>query len=399
MTRRASRTPGWVAVCLLLIATAGAAQEQLGPRSNARRAPAAGSPASRIPAEDLPELKCRLHRRDPVLDYEFRFHAPFWVSIPLRRLYGGGRRLKTTAVIRPVSVEGAEPVWINDTYELGKEVPKGFGGNAELSGAFALGEGRYEVYWRLEDEAGRSCELSWNLEAKLSRRHRHVNLTVEPGEVTQAGVYLFRPERARRSRGAGLRIKLLMNLDMRSRRRSRVQLWRYAPMISGLRVMSRHEDLSEFAVVAFSLEEQRVLHRQAMSRRIDFPKLGGAIESLSPATVEFNTLRKGSDLAFLDTLLADELSDAEEVDAIVFLGADDRFGKRVSDETLERIRAQGIPVFHFNSTLYLWRGAIGNAVRSLGGKEYKVRRPHELAKAVEELVGEILARRPERSGL
>jgi hypothetical protein len=116
--------------------------------------------------------------------------------------------------------------------------------------------------------------------------------------------------------------------------------------------------------------------------------------------VEFNTLRKGSDLAFLDTLLADELSDTEQVDAIVFVGADDRFGKRLSPETLEQIRARGIPVFHFNSTYYLWRGAIGNAVRSLGGKEYKVRQPHELARAVEELVGEILARRPgQRSGL
>jgi hypothetical protein len=68
---------------------------------------------------------------------------------------------------------------------------------------------------------------------------------------------------------------------------------------------------------------------------------------------------------------------------------------RVSSETLESVRAKDIPVFHFNSTGYLWRGAIGNAVRSLGGREYKVRRPHELAKAVDQLVTEILANRPE----
>jgi hypothetical protein len=392
-----TRPAAWAALCLSLIATPGGAQGQSrsGP-GDRDAATAADSERSRArSAAELPELKCRLHRRKPVLDFEFRFYAPFRVELPLRRLHGGGQRLSTTAVIHPLSVEGAEAVRIEDAYVLGKAVPEGFGGNAELSGAFALGEGRYEIHWKIEDEAGRSCELSWRLEAKLSKRHRHVNLTVKPGEVTQAGVYLFRPERAARTSGAGLRIKLLMNLDVRTRRRSRVQLWRYAPMISGLRVMSRHEDLSEFGVVAFSLEEQRVLHRQSLSRRIDFPKLGHAIESLSPATVEFNTLRKGSDLAFLDALLADELSDTERVDAIVFVGADDRFGKRVSDETLERIRAQGIPVFHFNSTSYLWRGAIGNAVRSLGGKEYKVRRPHQLAKAVEELVAEILARQPE----
>jgi hypothetical protein len=401
MTRAAVVATAWAALCLSCIAHPDAALGQSTPVPGNRAAAIAASSESRIPsAADLPELKCHLHRREPVLDFEFRFYAPFWIEIPLRRLHGGGQRLSTTAIVRPVSVEGAEAVRIEDTYELAKAVPKGIGGNAELNGAFALGEGRYEIDWKIEDEAGRSCELSWRLEAKLSKRHRHVNLSVKPGEVTQAGVYLFRPERPARTSGSGLRIKLLMNLDIRTRRRSRVQLWRYAPMISGLRVMSRHEDLSEFGVVAFSLEDQRVLHRQGLSRRIDFPELGDAIESLNPATVEFNTLRKGSDLAFLDTLLADELSDTEQVDAIVFVGADDRFGKRVSPETLEQIRARGIPVFHFNSTYYLWRGAIGNAVRSLGGKEYKVRQPHELARAVEELVGEILACRPEqRSGL
>jgi hypothetical protein len=90
------------------------------------------------------------------------------------------------------------------------------------------------------------------------------------------------------------------------------------------------------------------------------------------------------------------LSDTGQVDAIIFVGADDRFGKRVSPETLEQTRAKGIPVFHFNSTVFLWRGAIGNAVKSLGGKEYKVRQPRELAKAVAELVAEIRARRPRR---
>jgi hypothetical protein len=313
----------------------------------------------------------------------------------LWRLHGGGRRLSSTTVIHPVSVEGAEPVRLEDVYELGKAVPERTRGEAEFGGAFALGEGRYDIRWRLEDEAGRSCELSWTLEAKLSRRRRDVNLTVKPGEVVPARVYLFRPEPAVAPGGAGLRIKLLMNLDMPSRRRARVRLWQYAPMISGLRMMSRHPALAEFSVVAFSVEEQRVLHSQEFSRRIRFPDLGKAIESMTPATVELETLRKGSDLEFLDRLLTEELSKPGQADAIIFVGADDRFGKRVSPETLERVRGKGIPVFHFNSTVYLWRGAIGNAVRSLGGKEYKVRQPHELARAVEQLVGEILEQRPQ----
>ena len=384
------------AVCSFLMLSPGGAQVRSAPgTSEHAEAPAAGG-GSRVAAAHLPELKCRLHVREPVLDYEFRFYAPFWVDIPFQRLYGGGRRLSITAVIDPVSVEGAEPVEIADGFVLSQEVPEGMRGEMELSGAFALGEGRYEIAWKIEDEAGRACELSWTLEAKRSRRHRDLNLTVKPGEVTPARVHLFRPEPAAEGGGAGLRVKLLMNLDVPSRRRARVPLWRYAPMISGLRVMSRHPALGEFEVVAFSLEEQEVLYRQEFSRRIRFPALGNAIASLTPATVELQDLRQGSDLEFLDDLLAKELSESEHVDAIIFVGADDRFGKRVSPATLERVRAKRVPVFHFNSTLFLWRGAIGNAVKSLGGKEYKVRQPHELARAVEQLVAEILAQRPEQ---
>ncbi len=353
----------------------------------------------RTPAEELPDLKCNVETAKPVLDYEFRFFAPYWVNIPLRRLSGGGRRLSVSAVIEPLSAEGAEPIVIDDGFVIGKPIPEKAHGSLEYSGAFALGEGRYQVTWRLEDEAGRSCELSWKLEAKRPRQYRDGDLTVEPGEAAPARLYLFRPEPRVESRGPGLRVKLLMNLDIPTRR-ARVPLWRYAPMISGLRVMSRHPALGEFSLVAFSLEQQQVLYRQGFSKQIGFPALGEAIRSLNPATVDVKTLRKGTDLQFLDNLLAKELSDVEQVDAIIFLGADNRFGKRVSPETLERIRTKRIPVFHFNSTLYVWRGAIGNAVRSLGGKEFKVHRPHELAKAVDQLVQEILAQRPEqRSGL
>jgi hypothetical protein len=399
MTRPLPGGLALAAVFFCCLAAQGDARAQA--RQAAREGDAGEGSVSDRPAaaKELPALKCWVQTGQPVLDYEFRFFAPYWITIPLRRLYGGGQRLTVRAVIDPVSAEGAEPVEIKDKIDLAKPIPENFRGTLEYSGALALGEGRYQIAWKVEDEAGRACEVNWKWEAKRSRQDRGVNLTVEPGEVAPAWVYLFRPEPAVESHGPRLRVKLLMNLDVPSRR-ARVQLWRYAPMISGLRVMSRHPALAEFALVAFSLEQQQVLFRQGYLRRIRFPDLGEAIGSLTPGLVDFQTLRKGSDLEFLDDLLAKELNDTEPVDAIIFLGADDRFGKRVSEQTLARIRAKRIPVFHFNSTRYLWRGAIGNAVRSLGGKEYKVRLPYELAKAVEQLVEDIVARRPqERSGL
>ena len=378
-------------VCLLWSQAAA----QVEPSQSSNRAGDAGS-RQRLPAQDLPELKCQLYKRSPILDFEFRFVAPFRVDIPFWRLVGGGRRLTITPLIRPVSIENAKPVRYRDVYVLPKEVPRGTRGNLELTGSFALGEGDYEIEWRLRDEAGRSCRVSWQVKTKLSRRDRNINMTLNQGEVARSAVYLFRREPLVERGPAQLRVKLLLNLDVPNRRRARVRLMRYVPMISGLRMMSRHPDLAEFEVVAFSVEEQEVLHRGGLSERIDFPALGKAIESLTPATVEFKNLQRGSDLEFLDTLMAEELNDIEGVDALIFVGADDRYGKRVSPETIDQLRKKQIPAFHFNSTLFLWRGAIGNLVRALDGKEYRVRQPHELATAVQKLVAEILEQRPQQ---
>jgi hypothetical protein len=240
--------------CLFVVAARGDAQTQ---SQSAPGSPDTAEPTpSRVAAADLPALKCHLGRREPVLDYEFRFTAPFWVRIPLRLLHGGGRRLSSTTLIHPISIEGADPVRLEDTYVLGQEVPKGMSGELWWNNALALGEGLYKIDWRIEDEAGRSCELSWTLEAKLPRRRR-VDLTLKPGEVMGALVSLFRPEPAAEKSGTALRVKVLMNLDTQSRRRALVNIWQYVPMISGLRVMSRHPALAEFAVVAFSLAEPR----------------------------------------------------------------------------------------------------------------------------------------------
>jgi hypothetical protein len=342
------------------------------------------SSPSRVPP--LPELRCKLRTARPQLDYELRFSSAYLVAIPLQRLRGGGNRLTATVVIHPLSPENAEPVRLRDVAQI-RTIPPRTKGDLELGGYLAMGEGEYQVDWELRDEAGRSCRVSWNLKARRSGRYRDVDLTLRPGEIQSATSRLFRPDgTSRPPANHNFRVKLLVNLDMRTRRSSRVQLWRYVPMISSLRVMSRHADLAEFSVVAFSVKDQKILHRQAPSSRIDFPGLGDSIESLSPGTVDFETLRRGSDLDFLDNLFRDELGDGEDFDAVIFMGSDDRYGKRISRETIENLKEKRISVFYLRSMFDLWRGAIGNSVRSLGGKEFPTREPADLALAVDEIV-------------
>ena len=51
-------------------------------------------------------------------------------------------------------------------------------------------------------------------------------------------------------------------------------------LVSILRRISREPQFGKFSLVAFNIQEQRVLYRQSSSERIDFPALGHALESM-----------------------------------------------------------------------------------------------------------------------
>ena len=340
------------------------------------------------------EISCRVRNFPPFLGFEFRFLTGYTAEIPLREIRGPANRFLLRVGVSPLWPEAAEEVYFSRRFEV-DEISEIRRGAIQFSGSFAAGEGIYDVMWHLQDGFGRFCATRWRVDARRSKKDRGIDLTLSPGEVAPSLVYLFREESLVPPDPVGkmLRVKLLVSMDVRGSHRISVPLWRYAPVLSILRVMARHPALAEFSVVAFSLDDQQVLFEQDHTKVIDFPGLGRTLEHLTPGTVAFNELGKNREQNFFVRLLEKALLGDNDSDAFIFVGWDLGIGKKVEKGILAELRPSQTPVFYLNpATPRSWRGLLGNAVKALGGTRYKVRHPRDLTDAIVRMLSEIPSR-------
>ncbi|MDA1315969.1 MAG: hypothetical protein O2968_21815 [Acidobacteria bacterium] len=384
---------GWlVAMALTMLAVAPAAgQPVAGLMRELEARPELVFPRSR-------EISCKVRDFKPRLDLEFRLHTGYWVEIPFRQLNGPATIWKVTLMVEPVSPESAKPMISEQFIETGP-IPEHAKGTIEISGSFAAGEGEYRASWHFADLQGRYCSVAWDVTAKRSRGDRKVPLALAPGEVKTARMYLFRPEDPvdRSASGQALRLKVFLNLDTGSRQRATVRPWRIAPMLAVMRNLFRRPEFVEFALVAYSQEDQKVLHREDYGEDFDFQALGLAIRDLAPATVEFSDLRKDSETGFVEQLLAAELDSDDKADAIVFIGYEHWEGKKISKQSVQQMRRE-VPVFYFNFARHAWTTTLGSVVKAWGGSQLRVRGPRDLVKAIDKVVEQSLTAVREAAG-
>ena len=340
-----------------------------------------------LAAQPVTEVHCRGEVFEPRLDFEFRFFTGFRVSVRARQLVGPERPMIARIRITPLDAPGAEPAELTREGKL-QRIAENARGHVEIDGSFAVGPGRYRFEWLLLDKLGHRCELSWEIEASLSKRDANVSLQLAPGEIADSRLGLFRPEpvRADPSQGAPLRVKVLLNLDVWSRRRAGVRLFEFMPRISALRGVSRHPRVGSVALTAFGVDEQQVYLRHGLQNRFDFPGLQPAIDEISPALVSIEQLGKDKTRDFLTELLLDELPGDEEVDAYIFLGPDPEPGRRADKGNLAAIGSLPAPVFYLNLARNPWNGLLGSATSALGGKQFRYRDPVDLAAGIEAII-------------
>jgi hypothetical protein len=167
-------------------------------------------------------------------------------------------------------------------------------------------------------------------------------------------------------------------------------------LVSILRSIARDPRIGTFSLVAYNLQEQRVIYRQEGASQIDFPSLGKALDSLNLGTVDLKRLsQKHGDSDFLGQLMTAEVKDAKtKPDAVIFAGPKVVVDETISPETLKQLGDVKYPVFYMNYNLNPqanpWRDAIGNAVRYLKGAEYTISRPRDLFFAWSEIMGRIV---------
>jgi hypothetical protein len=346
--------------------------------------------------ENRKDLPCVVTPTKPSLGFDLKFHSGYEVSIPLRELAGDGNQL--TMIFR-VAPEGHpdDAIFLSQRMAV-PEIEADAKGDAYLQGTFVVGEGKYHVDWLMRDRGEHVCSSNWQIEASLPPKDKDMALDVAASSVLPADTEPFKeePPIERVQVDTPLNVKVMVNFAPQNALSATLQPLDTNALVSILRNMAREPRIGKFSVVAFNMQEQRVIYRQEGASQIDFPALGEALHSINLGTVDLKRLgQKHGDTEFLTSLISHEIKDDQEKpDAVIIAGPKVMLDDSVSQESLKQIGDLSYPVFYMNYNLnpvaVPWRDAIGNAVKYLKGAEFTITRPRDLFFAWSEIIGRIV---------
>ena len=350
--------------------------------------------------ETRKDLPCTVTPSKPALGFDLKFHTGFQVTVPLKELAGGENALN---IIFRVSDQGHpdDPVYFTQHIRV-PPIENDAKGDAYLQGAFDVGEGSYHVDWLMRDRAERVCSFYWDSDAALSPKDKAIALAIGPGVIRRAGGDEFReePPVQRESTEPPLNVKMLVNFAPQNSLSPALQPLDTTALVSILRTISRDPRIGKFSVVAFNMQEEKVIYRQDDVSRIDFPSLGHALAKLNLGTVNLQQLGdRHGDTEFLTNLVRKEMAPTpgDHPDALIFAGPKTLLDSNPPDEALKNAGDIDFPVFYMNYNLnpqaVPWRDAISHTVRFFRGYEYTISRPRDLWFAVSEMVSKIVKSR------
>jgi len=342
------------------------------------------------------DLFCTVQPSKPDLGFDLKFHAGYQVSVPLRELAGEENGLVTLFRVIP---EGGEAVPFVQKLAV-PSIEEDAKGDALLQGHFDVGEGKYHVDWMMRDRSERVCSAFWDVDASLPPRDRQITLAVPAGAVRTADEEPFKQEApVERAHDGPINVKVIVNFAPQDSASAILQPLDTNALCSILRNIAREPRIGKFTLVAFNMQEQRVVYRQQDASQIDFPALGEALKSLNLGTVDLKRLtQKHGDSEFLADLITKEMTDQEDrPDAVIFAGPKVVLESGLTPDELKPLADVKLPVFYMNynlnPTVNPWRDGIGTAVHFLRGSEFTISRPRDLFFAWSEIIGRIVKSR------
>jgi len=343
-------------------------------------------------AESRSDMACELFPAKAVLGWDIKFHAGYELALPLRELYGSGNTL--SALYRVAAKGTREAVYFRQR----AVVPpiKERSGDISLFGSFDIGEGSYHVDWMMRDGRGRFCSAHWNVDAALPPNDRNVAVALPPGSICRSTDEQFQsePEAQHKTKGPQLRVKVLVNAAPSRPHAAALDPKDRIVLASILRSLARDPRVGRISLVAFNIEQRKVLYRQNSYDQIDFPAVGAALASLKLGFVDVKQLQnRNGDIEFLSDLVKNEFVSNIPPDGLIFAGPKSLMDSCISKADLKEIGKLGYPVFNLTysteADAMLWPDAIGRVVRFFKGQEYEITVPHELWNAVNDAVGRI----------
>lgn len=342
--------------------------------------------------ENRNDLPCLVAPLKPELAFDLKFHAGYRVTIPLKDLAGSGDQLRVLIRVTPVDNPDNQ-IYLVDRFNV-PAIDEDAKGEASLPGGFTLGPGRYKVDWLMRDRAERVCSWHWDAEAETDASNKDLPLTMVPNTVGQRPQEPFgeQPPVERASADRLLHVKILANFSPTNPREVTMKPWDVEAIVSILRSIAREPQIGRFSLIAFNMQEQRVIFRQENVERIDFPALGEAVGGIKLGTVDYRKLQDPlGDTRFLTSLLSEQLGpQTPEPDAIIITGPKLMLEKNVPRDALKEAGRARCPIFYlnynFNPRSTPWRDAIGSALKVYRGLEYSITLPRDLGAALADMM-------------
>jgi hypothetical protein len=355
-----------------------------------------GSDLAVLEAQEVrKEITCTVTPDKPTLGFDLRYHAGFNITVPLKELAGDENSLSILFRVTPLDHPG-EPTYFVQRYTV-PMIADDAGGDALLQGSLDLGEGNYHVDWLMRDRLQRVCSSYWDMEAVLSSKDRDMKLEMPANAVEAAHLEQFteEPPVARPLDKTPLKIKVLVNFAPQNSGAATMRPQDTSALVSILRRLAREPQFGKFSVVAFNIQEQRVLYRQDAGDAIDFPALGDAMRTVKLGTVDAAKLqRKHGDTEFLTELIRGEMSGPDHPDALIFAGPKIMLDASVPEEALKPLSDVDYPVFYMNYALnpqaVPWRDSIGRAIKMFRGTEFTISRPRDMWFSLTDMISRIV---------
>ena len=340
------------------------------------------------------DLPCTVFPNKPTLGFDLRFHAGYSVNVHLNDLAGSENQLTILFRVIPEAHKDQPRYFIQHIHV--PSIPSDAKGETTLSGWMDVGEGTYHVDWLLRDRSERVCSFYWDSEAVVPSKDKQMDLDIAAGSVQgmRPDEFFEEPPVARAAHP--LSIKILVNFAPQYPDASTMGPMDTQALVTILRRLSREPRFGKFTLVAFNIQEERVIYRQADGGKIDFPALGKAIEKIRLGTTDpKRLLEKHGQMAFLADLLKQEMNGAESPDAVIFAGPKLMLDEGFPDDDLRPFAAAAdFPVFYVNYNLYptdlLWKDSISHAVKLFRGTEYSITRPRDVWFDLSEMVSRIV---------
>ena len=225
--------------------------------------------------ESRKEIPCTVTPRKSELGFDLRFHSGYDVTVPLRELSGQGGTLSIIFRVAPDEDRNHATYFVQHFHV--PPIDEEAKGEALLDGSVDVGEGTYHVDWLMRDQAEHICSASWTTEASLAPKDKPISLFIHPKEVLQSASEPFVNDSVARANIAApddaLNLKLLVNFAPQNFNSAALQRTDTEALVSILKAIERDPHVAHIALVAFNIQEGKIVYRQDAADSIDFLRL------------------------------------------------------------------------------------------------------------------------------